>query len=315
MKNTMKNRIPIIIDCDPGHDDAIALIMAFASEKLKVLGVSVSAGNQTIEKTYTNARKIISFLGKAPPLAKGASYPLVRRLEVAPSVHGESGLDGHVLPETDYTGVQESAWELHRRLISESPEPVTFVATGPLTNLAILLLAYPEVKNNLKQICLMGGGIDHGNWSSAAEFNILVDPEAAHIVFSCGVPIVMCGLDVTEKAMIFADEIEKLRKSEKRVAVLVAQLLDFFGRFHTDLGFGGAPIHDACTIAYLIKPELFKVCDYHVVIETQGKYTAGMTLADKRVNNSKPQPNVTACMGVDREGFVRLLEECCLSYM
>ena len=135
----MNNKIPIIIDCDPGHDDAIALIMAFASEKLNVLGVSVSAGNQTIEKTFTNARKIISFLGKAPPLAKGAPYPLVRRLEVAPSVHGESGLDGPVLPETDYTGVSESAWELHRRLICESPEPVTFVVTGPLTNLAILL--------------------------------------------------------------------------------------------------------------------------------------------------------------------------------
>lgn len=310
----MDNKIPIIIDCDPGHDDAIALIMAFASEKLKVLGVSVSAGNQTVEKTYTNARKIISFLGKAPPLAKGASYPLVRRLEVAPSVHGESGLDGPVLPETDFTGVPESAWELHRRLISESSEPVTFVVTGPLTNLAILLLAYPDVKKNLKQICLMGGGIDHGNWSSAAEFNILVDPEAAHIVFSCGIPIVMCGLDVTEKAMIFSEEIERLRKSEKRVAVLVAELLDFFGRFHSDLGFEGAPIHDACTIAYLIKPELFKVCDYYVVIETQGKYTAGMTLADKRVNNNRPEPNVTACMDIDREGFVRLLEQCCMAY-
>ena len=160
----------------------------------------------------------------------------------------------------------------------------------------------------------MGGGIDHGNWSSAAEFNILVDPEAAHIVFSCGVPIVMCGLDVTEKAMIFSEEIESLRKSGKRVAVLVAQLLDFFGRFHTDLGFKGAPIHDACTIAYLIKPELFTVCNYHVVIETQGKYTAGMTLADKRVNKNISEPNVAACMDIDRKGFVRLLEECCMVY-
>ena len=124
----------------------------------------------------------------------------------------------------------------------------------------------------------------------------------------------MCGLDVTEKAMIFSEEIERLRKSEKRVAVLVAELLDFFGRFHSDLGFQGAPIHDACTIAYLIKPELFKVCDYYVVIETQGKYTAGMTLADKRVNNNRPKPNVIACMDIDREGFVRLLEQCCMAY-
>lgn len=311
----MDNKIPVIIDCDPGHDDAIALIMAFASEKLDVLGVSVSAGNQTIEKTLTNARRIISFLKKSPPLAKGASCPLVRKLEIAPNVHGETGLDGPILPDTDYTCVPEAAWELHRRLIFESPVPVTFVVTGPLTNLAILLLTYPEVKKRIKRICLMGGGIDHGNWTSAAEFNILVDPEAAHIVFSCGIPIVMCGLDVTEKALIFPEEIEALRKTGNRVAVLVAQLLDFFGRFHASLGFRGAPIHDACTIAYLVQPELFSVHDYYVVIELEGKYNAGMTLADKRVNNNIPAPNVSACMDIDRGGFFQLLKQSCLTYV
>lgn len=307
-------KIPIIIDCDPGHDDAIALIMAFAAKNLKVLAVTTTSGNQTLEKTTRNALRVLSYIGKQPLVAKGCTAPLIRPLEVAPSVHGNSGLDGPVIPEATFSAQEESAWELSNRLIQESPEPVTMVCTGPLTNLAILLKTYPKVKQSIKRVCLMGGGIDHGNWTAAAEFNILVDPEAASIVFSSGIPIVMCGLDVTEKAILRVEDIEAIRNFGGRVPMFVAELLDFFLKFHMSMGFSGAPLHDPTTVAYLMRPELFVTENLYVQVETQGKYTTGMTFADKRVNPHKPKPNATVCMDIDREGFVRLLKECCLSY-
>ena len=310
----MENRIPVIIDCDPGHDDAIALIMAFSAKNLDVLAVTTTSGNQTIEKTTRNALRILSYIGKRPPVARGCSGPLVRPLEVAASVHGNSGLDGPEIPEPSFEAGRESAWELSRKLISESAAPVTMVCTGPLTNLAILLLAYPEVKQNIRQVCLMGGGIDHGNWSTTAEFNILVDPEAAAKVFSSGIPLVMCGLDVTEKAILSLEDIERIKRIGGRVPVLVGGLLDFFLKFHLRMGFNGVPLHDPTTIAYLMRPELFVTEKLYVQVETQGKYTTGMTFADKRINPDRPAPNATVCMGIDRAGFVKLVMDCCASY-
>lgn len=288
--------------------------MACAAKNLELLAVTTTSGNQTLEKTTRNALKVLSFIGKQPLLAKGCSAPLVRPLEVAPSVHGESGLDGPVIAEATFGPQKESAWELSRKLIVESRSPVTMVCTGPLTNLAILLTSYPEVKEGIAQICLMGGGIDHGNWTTAAEFNILVDPEAANIVFSCGIPIVMCGLDVTEKAILSVEDIQGIRDMGGRVPVFVADLLDFFLKFHLSMGFSGAPLHDPTTIAYLMRPDLFLTEELYVQVETQGKYTTGMTFADKRINPDIPKPNTTVCMGIDREGFVRLVKECCMAY-
>jgi len=312
MNNTVK---PIIMDCDPGHDDAIAMIMALASDKVNVIGVTTAAGNQTIEKTTSNALSILTFLGRCDiPVAMGMKRPLSRELEIAPNVHGKSGLDGPSLPEPGFQPVPQKAFELTRDLILQSPEPVTIVATGPLTNTALLLLTYPEVKNNIERISLMGGGIHNGNWTSAAEFNILVDPEAAHIVFTSGVPILMSGLDVTEKAIVHMDEVEALRAEGGKVSVLVAELLDFFLKFHLELGFDGAPLHDPCAIATLIAPELFTFEDYFIQIETEGKYTTGMTLADRRVNNKKPTPNATVAMGVNRKGLIDLLSTLCKKY-
>lgn len=257
---------------------------------------------------------MLSYIDKRPLVAKGCTGPLVRPLEIAESVHGESGLDGPSIPDPTFGPQKESAWELSRKLILGSREPVTMVCTGPLTNLATLLIAYPEVKQNIRQVCLMGGGIDHGNWTTAAEFNILVDPEAADKVFSCGIPIVMCGLDVTEKAILSLDDIEEIRKMGGKVPVLVAGLLDFFSKFHLSMGFPGVPLHDPTTIAYLMRPELFTAESLYVQVETQGKLTTGMTFADKRTNPRKHQPNALVCTGIDREGFVRLVKECCLSY-
>jgi pyrimidine-specific ribonucleoside hydrolase len=306
-------KLPVIIDCDPGHDDAIALVLAFAREELDVKAVTVTAGNQTLEKTLLNAKKILSFIGKHPPVAAGAARPLCRELITAPSVHGESGLDGPVIPEPDFSEEPVPAVELLRKTILECPEAVTLAATGPLTNIAVLFAAYPEVKKNIRQISLMGGGIETGNWTAAAEFNILVDPEAADIVFTSGIPIIMSGLDLTHKAMITRDEVEELRRLGGRVPVLVAEILDFFFEFHIAQGFAGAPLHDPCAVAWLVKSELFTGKPYHVDIETGGKHTAGMTLADRRPW-SKAAPNVTALLDLDRKGFIRLLVDACGSY-
>lgn len=307
-------KIPIIMDCDPGHDDAIALIMAVAADNLDLIGVTTTAGNQTIEKTTNNALRILSFLGTKIPVAMGSTRPMVRVLETAPNVHGSTGLDGPALGDPSYEPVEQKAWEFTRDLLLKSEEKVTLVATGPLTNLGILLSLYPEVKSKIEKISIMGGGIDHGNWIPAAEFNILVDPEAAEIVFQSGIPIIMSGLDVTEKAMIMDDEVEVLRATNKRVPILVAELLDFFSVFHKELGFEGSPMHDPCAIACLIDPSIFSTEDYHVVIETSGKYTTGMTIADKRVNNQKADNNVTAIMDLDRKKFVSLLTQLCNKY-
>ncbi|MCL2128336.1 MAG: nucleoside hydrolase, partial [Treponema sp.] len=250
-------KTPVIIDCDPGHDDAIALILAFAREELDVKAVTVTAGNQTVDKTLLNAKKILSFIGKRPPVAAGASRPLVRELVTAASVHGESGLDGPEIPDPDFDEEPVTAVQLLRRTILESPDPVTLVPTGPLTNIALLLSAHPEVKGNISRISLMGGGIETGNWTAAAEFNIYVDPHAADIVFRSGLPITMAGLDVTHKAMITDEEAEKLRASGGKVAALVADLIAFYGRLHAKQGFAGAPLHDPCAVAWLVRPEIF----------------------------------------------------------
>ena len=201
----MSHKIPVIIDCDPGHDDALALALAFASDTLDIRAVTVTGGNQTLAKTLRNAKRVLHCLGKQVLVAAGADKPLCRELQIAPAVHGQSGLDGAELADAPWSETKEAAWDLTRRLVMESAEPVTLVPTGPLTNIAILFTAYPEVKQNINHIPLMGGSVySGGNWSSAAEFNIAVDPEAADIVFNAGIPITMCGLDVTHKAMMAA---------------------------------------------------------------------------------------------------------------
>jgi pyrimidine-specific ribonucleoside hydrolase len=307
-------KIPVIIDCDPGHDDAIALAVACASEKLDIRAVTVVAGNQTLMKTLRNAKKVLNFIGKRPPLAAGADKPLFRELKTAPDFHGESGLDGPEIPDpADYKEEPVPAWDLARRIIMESPDMVTLIPTGPLTNIGILFTAYPEVKRNIAQISLMGGSIfAGGNRTSAAEFNILVDPEAADIVFSSGVPITMCGLDVTNKAFLLPEEVETLRKTG-RVGRLLAGLIDFYFGMYLKLGFKGAALHDPCAVLALTAPELFQTRDFHVEIETKGSLTLGMTLADLRPWTDA-RPNVTACLDIDRQAFVRILHDVCASY-
>lgn len=307
----MDKALPIIIDCDPGHDDAIALILALASPKLNVLAVTTSAGNQTPDKTLRNALRILTLLGRHDiPVAGGAPKPLLRELIIADNVHGESGLDGPALPEPGFAPQALTAIELMAKTLRASTEPVTLVPTGPLTNIALLLSAHPELKAKIARIVLMGGSAGPGNWIPAAEFNIYVDPEAAEIVFSAGVPITMCGLDVTHAAQVMDEDIERIRAITNPIARTVAELLDFFMIYHRDpkWGFVGAPLHDPCTIAWLLRPELFEGIECHVSVETQGQYTVGMTVVD-RYRLSPHEPNATVLLGVERQGFIDLLVE------
>lgn len=298
---------PILMDCDPGHDDAIALLMAFASNQLKVLAVTTVGGNQTSEKTLKNALKVLSFAGITNvPVAAGASRPLVRELEIAPEVHGESGLDGPELPEPAFPPSDKSALALMQEVIEASDEKVTLVPTGPLTNIASLLIAAPHLKEKIERISLMGGSAVGGNWTPAAEFNIMVDPEAADIVFQSGIPITMCGLDVTHKAQIFDDEIEQIRQQGGKVAVMVAELLDFFAKFHQEMGFEGSPLHDPCAVAWLIDPDMFISSRHYVAIETNSEFCDGATVVDIRGTTGKV-PNVDVVFDVDRQKFIQLL--------
>lgn len=303
--------LPIILDCDPGHDDAIAIVLALASPELDVKAITSSAGNQTPEKTLRNVLRMLTLLQRQDiTVAGGARKPLMRELIIADNVHGESGLDGPALPEPDFAPQNCTAVELMAKTLRESPQPVTIVATGPQTNVALLLNGHPELHDKIARIVMMGGAMVLGNWQPAAEFNIYVDPEAAEIVFQSGIPVVMAGLDVTHRAQIHDMDIERFRQVGNPVATIVAELLDFFMEYHKDAkwGFTGAPLHDPCTIAWLLKPELFTCVERWVGVETQGKYTQGMTVVDYYFLTGN-QPNTTVLLDVDREGFVDLLAE------
>lgn len=298
--------LPIILDGDPGHDDAIAWTLANASSELKILAVTTVGGNQTLKKTTYNALRVSTLTGIDAPVAAGRPKPLINEVMNAPSVHGESGLDGPALPEPAMQVSEKNACQLWAELIADSEEPVTIVSTGPLTNTATFLLAHPELKSKIARISLMGGGVAFGNWTPAAEFNILVDPEAADIVFRSGVPIVMAGLDVTEKALILPEDFERVKALGNPVSDIVWQWLEFFYKFHKSIGYEGAPMHDPCAVMYLIHPEIFTAKDYYVEIEMTGDYCRGATVADIHGVTGKA-PNATCLMDVDREAFVKYL--------
>ena len=302
---------PVILDCDPGHDDAISLILALSSDKLDVLAVTTSAGNQTPDKTLNNALRVLTLLGRHDiPVAAGAPKPLARELIIADNVHGESGLDGPKLPDPAFAPVSKTAIELIAEKVKNSKQPVTLVPTGPLTNIALFLSAHPELHHNIDSIVLMGGAAGVGNWTPAAEFNIFVDPEAADMVFKSGIPIVMCGLDVTHEAQIMDEDIERIRVINNPIAQCVAELLDFFMIYHRDpkWGFTGAPLHDPCTIAWLLNPSLFSAVDCWVGVETKGEHTQGMTVVDRYQLTGKPH-NTKVLFNIDRKGFVDFIVE------
>jgi len=313
MTNQAIKKIPVILDGDPGHDDAIAWVLATASPLLDIKAVTSVCGNQTIQKTTYNAGRIMTLVGLDVPLAMGRVKPLVADAIIAPTVHGNSGLDGPALPEPKNKPLEIDACTLMAQVLEESSQPVVLIPTGPLTNVATLLLLYPHLKPKIRHIYLMGGGIDFGNWTPAAEFNILVDPEAAEVVFTSGIPITMAGLDVTEKALVFPEDFERVRAVGNPVAKVVAEWLDFFYGFHRSIGYPGAPVHDAVAVAALSRPEIMTMVDMYVQIETTGDYCRGATVGDKLGVLGKPA-NARVIMGIDRQKFVDLLVEAAEHY-
>lgn len=298
----------ILIDCDPGHDDALAIITALASSKLNVLGISTIGGNQTLEKVTKNAKNILNFLDVKIPLAMGEDRPLVKKLQTGEEGHGDSGMDGPYFSENNYPIEKERGVLFLWKKIMASEEKVIIVALGPLTNIALLLRTFPEVKEKIECISLMGGGIDRGNCTPLAEFNIYVDPEAAEIVFQSGVKIIMSGLDVTERAEITVAEIDSL-KNKGKASNLVYELLKFYNISGRKFGFIDSPLHDLCAVAYLINSEIFEGDNYNVNVITDDGKARGLTYIDKRLSASKENRNTFVLSNVNRSEFVKILME------
>ncbi len=298
----------IIMDCDPGHDDMVAILLAVADDDIDILGITTVAGNQTGEKTFRNALRILTLLGTYDiPVARGFDKPLVRELKTAPAFHGVSGLDGAELPEPEITPLKKHAVDFIIDTLMRSEGGIYLVPTGPLTNIAVALLKEPRIKEKIERIVLMGGGVFDSNTTPAAEFNFYVDPEAAKIVFESGVPITMVGLDVTDKAIFDFSDIERLENFGGKISRVVAPLLRFFGNANKEIyGFNGAPLHDALALSVLISRDVVKTRFLHVDIETEGEFTRGESVADVYGITGKA-PNADVAMELDLSLFKEIV--------
>jgi purine nucleosidase len=301
----------IILDCDPGQDDAIAILLALGSpDEIELLGITTVAGNVPLGLTRVNARKMLELAGRSDvPVWAGCDRPLIRTLETAEYVHGETGLNGAVLPEP-VTALQDghAVDAIINLVMAHPPRSVTICAVGPLTNLAMAIRKEPHLSQRVKQIVLMGGAIELGNVTPAAEFNIYVDPHAADIVFRAGIPITMFGLDVTHQVLVTAERLARIGGIGSRVAEAAHGLLDFFNRFDMErYDTPGAPLHDPCVIAWLIDPSIFTGKNCPVEIELEGR-SVGRTLVDWWNSDRRP-PNAMVMKDVDADRFFTLLTE------
>lgn len=299
---------PVILDVDPGHDDAVALMLACGHPDLDLLAVTTVAGNVTIEKTTRNALRVLALVGcHDVPVGVGASGPLKRPLHTAEDIHGESGLDGpEELPDAGFGPDERGAVGLISDTLRASPEPVTLVPVGPLTNIALLLRRHPDLKARIARVSLMGGSIGLGNTTPAAEFNIYVDPEAASEVFESGLPITMSGLDVTHLADVGPEE-RKLLRATGRVGGVVAGFLDYFAaNYENTFGFDDPPLHDPVAVAAMLEPGLLKTRPMRVDVECTSDLTRGETVCDFHGVTGK-RPNADVGVELDREAFFGLL--------
>ncbi|KFB08372.1 nucleoside hydrolase [Nitratireductor basaltis] len=303
---------PIIIDTDPGQDDAVAIMLALASSELEVLGITAVAGNVPLALTEVNARKVCELAGRTDvKVYSGASRPLIRDLVTAEHVHGKTGLDGPELPEPQMKLQEQHAVDfIVETLMEREPGTVTLCPLGPLTNIALALNREPKIASRIKQIVLMGGGFfEGGNITPTAEFNIYVDPHAADVVLRSGVPIVMMPLDVTHKALTTRKRVDAIRNLGTRVGEATAEMLVFYERFDEEkYGSDGGPLHDPCVIAWLLKPDLFSGRKCNVTVETASELTLGMTVADWWGVTDRPA-NATFMRDIDHEGFFQHLTE------
>lgn len=302
----------IIIDTDPGQDDAVAILLAFGADELEVLGITCVAGNVPLALTQRNARIVCELAGRVDiPVFSGASRPMVRGLVTAEYVHGKSGLNGPELWEPTMPLRKEHAVDfIIKTLRNNRDGAVTLCVLGPMTNIALALIKAPDIAAHIHEIVLMGGGcFEGGNTTPAAEFNIYVDPHAAKVVFQSGIPLVVMPLDLTHAALTTAERVERFRGLGNKAGVFTAEMLDFFERFDMEkYGSEGAPLHDPNVIAYLLKPEMYKGREVNIEIETESELTMGMTVVDWWGVTGRP-PNATYMRYVDDEAFFELLFE------
>jgi purine nucleosidase len=299
----------IILDCDPGHDDAIAILLAYGNPEIELLAVTTVHGNQTIEKVTRNALAVATIAGMTGvPFAAGAHRPLVRAAETAASIHGESGMDGPQLPAPSFDVIEKHAVDLIIDTIMQNePGTITLVPTGALTNIALAVRKEPRIAARVKEVVLMGGGYHSGNWSAAAEFNIVIDPEAAHIVFNEGWKLTMVGLDLTHQALATPDVVASIAAIGTTPARFVVELLEFFAQTYLESqGYEHPPVHDPCAVALVIDPSVMEVVRVPLDIELTGTLTVGMTVADFRA----PAPDsctTFAATKLDRPKFWALI--------
>ncbi|KAD3514864.1 nucleoside hydrolase [Arthrobacter yangruifuii] len=295
----------IILDCDPGHDDAVALLLAHGSPEIDLLAVTTVVGNQTLEKVTRNALAIARVANiTGVPFAAGCDRPLVRTIENAPDIHGDSGMDGPELPDPTLELDSRHAVDLIiDTVMAHEPNTVTIVPTAGLTNIAMAVRKEPRIAERVKEVVLMGGGYHVGNWSAVAEFNIKIDPEAAHIVFNEKWPLTMVGLDLTHQALATDEVAERIAAVGTKPAKFVGELLEFFGEAYKDAqGFDFPPVHDPCAVAYVIDPSVMTTRRVPLDVELTGTLTLGMTVADFRA----PAPadcNTSVAVDLDHRKF------------
>jgi purine nucleosidase len=299
----------IIIDCDPGHDDAIALMLAHGSPEIDLLAVTTVAGNQTLAKVTHNARVVATVAGmRDVPIAAGSDRPMVREPRTAPSIHGETGLDGPVLPDPQVPLDPRPAVDLIiETVLAHDQGAVTLVPLGPLTNIAYALRRHPPLADLVAGVVLMGGGYSKGNVTAAAEFNVYCDPEAAHIVFSGGWPVTQVGIDLTHQALATPDVIDRITALDTEPGRFVRDILLEYGRnYRAAQGFSAPPVHDPCAVARVIDPGVVTTRPAHVEVELAGTHTAGMTVTDFLGRNGAPLDTQVAT-DLDREKFWELV--------
>ncbi|MUU69755.1 nucleoside hydrolase [Pseudarthrobacter sp. GA104] len=295
----------IILDCDPGHDDAIALMLAHGNPDVELVAVTTVGGNAVLEKTTKNALGVLTIAGiTGVPIAAGCARPLMREGEDA-DVHGESGLDGVVLPEPAMELDPRHAVDLIIDTIMEAePKTIILVPTGPLTNIAMAMRKEPQIIERVKEVVLMGGGVHVGNWSAVAEFNIKIDPEAAAIVFDAPWEVTMCGLDVTHQALATDEVAERIKALDTPLSEFVLGLFGFFRQaYHDAQGFDFPPVHDPVAVARVIDPSIVGTVRAPIVVETSGDYTLGMTVTELRPAHIPADCHTQAAMTLDADRF------------
>jgi purine nucleosidase len=297
---------PCLLDCDPGHDDAVALLVAAGNPRLDLRAITTVAGNGPLEAVTDNARRVCELAGIEVPVAAGATGPLARTLETAPHVHGERALMGPALPEPRGTLDRRPADRVIADVAAELGGELAIIATGPLTNVALALERHPGLAGDVREIVLMGGSTGRGDQTPYAEFNVYVDPEAAARVFSSGLRVTMVGLDVTHQAIATPDVIARIRATATKLGDVVAEWLTLYGASYKQVWGFAAPVHDACAVALAIDPSLFRCVEAFVAIETVGRWTRGATVVDLH-GRLDQEPNARVALELDVGRFWELV--------